>query len=186
MSVVKDFAAKVAFLVDELPKDVVDTHGTADDLEQKIIDLVFPLECDDDEPIPESPVSAPKKRGRPKGSKNKVTKDVPVSTEEASTKKRGRPKGSKNKNKKDDVVVEVPTTPKKRGRPKGSQNKNKQVDVDVPTAPKKRVKKKIVFPETPTASSVGRRKGQGDKHTRKSKKSTAAATTIQQWFRAWD
>ena len=160
MSVVKDFAAKVAFLVDELPKDVVDTHGTADDLEQKIIDTVFPL---DDDSAADTDSDQPKKRGR------------------------GRPKGSKNKPK-EGVVEEVPTTPKKRGRPKGSKNKNKQVDVDVevPTAPKKRVKKKIVFPETPTASSVGRRKGQGDKNTRKSKKSTAAATTIQQWFRAWD
>ena len=62
-----------------------------------------------------------KKRGRPKGSKNKVVEVVKVE------KKRGRPKGSKNK------VVKVE---KKRGRPKGSKNKvhkprkRKTMDID--------------------------------------------------------
>ena len=62
----------------------------------------------------------PKKRGRPKGSKNKI-KDTPEEVP-AEPKKRGRPKGSKNKPK--DPRVEVPTAPKKRGRPKGSKNKS--------------------------------------------------------------
>jgi len=44
-------------------------------------------------PADQAPAEAPKKRGRPKGSKNKVTKDVTPVTETA-PKKRGRPKGS--------------------------------------------------------------------------------------------
>ena len=62
-----------------------------------------------------------KKRGRPKGSKNKVVEVVKVE------KKRGRPKGSKNK---------VAKVEKKRGRPKGSKNKvqkarkRKTMDID--------------------------------------------------------
>jgi hypothetical protein len=53
----------------------------------------------------------PKKRGRPKGSKNKTSAETQV------PKKRGRPKGSKNKTSGETVVVA-----KKRGRPRGSKN----------------------------------------------------------------
>ena len=142
MSGVKNIAMHIAALVKELPMEVTLEHGGADYLEQKITDLIFPLECDDDEPIPESPPGAPKKRGRPKGSKNKTTKDVPVSTEESAHKKRGRPKGSKNKTTKDVPVSEE------------------------------------------QSAGAGRRKGHKDRHTRKSKKSTAAAATIQRYWRS--
>ena len=104
MSNVIDIAERIADLVAEVPIHTLAQHGGPDALEVKIQDLIFPLEDD-----------APKKRGRPKGSKNKP-KDTPteVPTE---PKKRGRPKGSKNKPK------DTPTQPKKRGRPKGSKNK---------------------------------------------------------------
>lgn len=68
------------------------------------------VEDDDDEDEDE----APKRRGRPKGSKNKTSNK----SEKSSTgKKRGRPKGTKNK------VAASSSTGKKRGRPKGSKNK---------------------------------------------------------------
>jgi RecJ-like exonuclease len=79
---------------------------------------------------------AAKKRGRPKGSKNKpkVNSIVKVKVKKvkknkenktgAPAKKRGRPKGSKNKNKKPVVFKAV----KKRGRPKGSKNKPRVPD----------------------------------------------------------
>ena len=70
----------------------------------------------------------PKKRGRPKGSKNKIKK-LPLN--DVVKKKRGRPKGSKNKVKKlplNDVVK------KKRGRPKKVSTVSKVT---------KKVKKKI-------------------------------------------
>jgi hypothetical protein len=81
-------------------------------------------------PVHNSPVV--KKRGRPKGAKNKVksleaASDIPLVKKQG----RGRPKGSKNKPK---VTVDLATQPagepyasepKKRGRPKGSKNKLK-------------------------------------------------------------
>ena len=63
-----------------------------------------------------------KKRGRPKGSKNKTSKTVKTVK---TVKKRGRPKGSKNKK-----TLEK-EAPKKRGRPKGSKNK-KTLEKEVP------------------------------------------------------
>jgi hypothetical protein len=140
MSGVKNIAMHIAALVKELPMEVSLEHGGADYLEQKITDLIFPLECDDDEPIPESPPGAPKPRGRPKGSKNKVSKDVPVSTEEAAPKKkRGRPKGSPNKPKDVPVSTEEAAPKKKRGRPVGSKNK---VTKDVPVSTEEAAPKK--------------------------------------------
>ena len=85
MSNVIDIAERIADLVSNVPADTIAHHGGASSLEVKIQDLIFPLEDD-----------TPKKRGRPKGSKNKI-KDSPE---------------------------EVPTAPKKRGRPKGSKNKS--------------------------------------------------------------
>ena len=123
MANIKDFSALVAHLVNELPKDVIATHGTAEDLEQKIIDTVFPL---DDT----TPKEAEKKRGR------------------------GRPKGSKNKPKPVITGDEAPVTPKKKKGPAKV----------APGAPKKHARSK-------------------DRHTRKSKKSTAAATRIQALYR---
>jgi hypothetical protein len=68
-----------------------------------------------------------KKRGRPKGSKNKPKTDTaPVSPEPAPiAKKRGRPKGSKNKvYVQPELAAAQPVAEaKKRGRPKGSKNK---------------------------------------------------------------
>ena len=61
----------------------------------------------------------PKKRGRPKGSKNK-SKDLDIII----PKTRGRPKGSKNKSKDLDIII-----PKTRGRPKGSKNKPKKISI---------------------------------------------------------
>jgi len=123
MSNIIDIAERIAHLVTNIPADTVAMHGGPDSLQVKIQDLIFPLEDD-----------TPKKRGRPKGSKNK-TKDTLQETP-TEPKKRGRPKGSKNKIK--DTPEEVPAEPKKRGRPKGSKNKIKDHQVEVPTAPKKR------------------------------------------------
>ena len=109
MSNVIDIAERIADLVSNVPADTIAHHGGASSLEVKIQDIIFPLEND-----------TPKKRGRPKGSKNKP-KDTPQETP-TQPKKRGRPKGSKNKVK--DHQAEVPTEPKKRGRPKGSKNKS--------------------------------------------------------------
>ena len=79
-------------------------------------------------------------------------------------KKRGRPKGSPNKSKLAQPE-QPPAEPKKRGRPKGSPNKSKLVKPEQPpTEPKKR---------------------SADKHTRKSPKSIAAATTIQRYARRY-
>ena len=108
MSNVIDISERIADLVTNIPADTVAMHGGSDSLEVKIQDLIFPPEDD-----------TPKKRGRPKGSKNKTKdtlQDVPTEP-----KKRGRPKGSKNKTK--DTPTEGHTEPKKRGRPKGSKNK---------------------------------------------------------------
>lgn len=76
--------------------------------------------------------TAPKKLGRPKGSKNKPKTNgvavAPIAAEVPAPKKRGRPKGSKNKPKTNGVAaapVTEATAPKKRGRPKGSKNKPK-------------------------------------------------------------
>ena len=81
-------------------------------------------------------------------------------------KKRGRPAGSKNKSKDVAPVTEVTETPKKRGRPAGSKNKPKDVApvTEVTDTPKKR---------------------SPDKHTRKSKRSMAAAITIQRYARRY-
>ena len=85
-------------------------------------------------PIVETP--APKRRGRPKGSKNKPSAtSAKAATPKAKTttapKKRGRPPGSKNKPKTTGAKATVKTSPatkagpKRRGRPKGSKNKPK-------------------------------------------------------------
>ena len=84
MSCTIDITQRITDLVAHVPAEAIAAHGTSEALEVKIQDLIFPLEDD-----------APKKRGRPKGSKNKP-KETPT---------------------------EVPTEPKKRGRPKGSLNK---------------------------------------------------------------
>ena len=123
MSNVIDIAERITDLVSNVPADTIARHGGASSLEVKIQDLIFPLEDD-----------TPKKRGRPKGSKNKskvAPQEVPTEP-----KKRGRPKGSKNKIK--DTPEEVPAEPKKRGRPKGSKNKIKDISEETPTEPKKR------------------------------------------------
>ena len=84
MSNVIDIAERIADLVTNIPADTVAMHGGPDSLQVKIQDLIFPLEDD-----------TPKKRGRPKGSKNK-TMDTPTE-EHTKPNKRGHPKGSKNK-----------------------------------------------------------------------------------------
>lgn len=118
-----DITERIYDFVSHVPADTVTQHGGASSLAGKIQDLIFSLEDD-----------APKKRGRPKGSKNK-TKDVPQEVP-SEPKKRGRPKGSKNNPK--DASQEVPSEPKKRGRPKGSPNKPKETPTEVSTEPKKR------------------------------------------------
>ena len=84
MSNVIDIPERIADLVTNIPPDTVAMHGGSDSLEVKILDLIFPLQD-----------NTPKKRGRPKGSKNKP-KDAPQEVP-AKPKNRGRPKGSKNK-----------------------------------------------------------------------------------------
>ena len=123
MSNVIDIAERIANLVAEVPIHTLAQHGGPDALEVKIQDLIFPLEDE-----------TPKKRGRPKGSKNKP-KDVPTEPH-TEPKKRGRPKGSKNKPK--DTPTEVTTQTKNRGRPKGSKNKPNDTPTEVTTQPKKR------------------------------------------------
>jgi hypothetical protein len=129
---------KIETFVEDIPSDVLAFHGGPEKLTKILTDLLFPRAQDVYE--------QPKKRGRPKGSKNKPKDDLPEITD--TPKKRGRPAGSKNKPKDTDVSKDISETPKKRGRPAGSKNKPKDTDT----------------------------------HTRKSKKSTAAATVIQ---RAW-
>jgi len=143
---------KIETFVQDIPSDVLAFHGGAEKLSKILTDLLFPRSEDVSE--------QPKKRGRPKGSKNKPKDHLPENTD--TPKKRGRPVGSKNKPKDTDVSKDISETPKKRGRPVGSKNKPKDTD-------------------TPTKSSRPR---SPPKHTRKSKKSTAAATLIQQAWRA--
>lgn len=140
---------KIEKFVEDIPSDVLAFHGGAPNLTKILTDLLFPRAQDVSE--------QPKKRGRPKGSKNKPKDDLPEIT--ATPKKRGRPAGSKNKPKDTDVSKDITNTPKKRGRPKGSKNKPKDTDTNT-------------RPRSPA------------KHTRKSKKSTTAATTIQRAWRA--
>lgn len=68
--------------------------------ERKWLKIMQPVkDLADRQTVPGSPPSAPRRRGRPKGSKNKVKEPrqtVPDSTTTA-TRRRGRPKGSKNK-----------------------------------------------------------------------------------------
>ncbi|KAJ4850805.1 hypothetical protein Tsubulata_009800 [Turnera subulata] len=76
-------------------------------------------------------IATPRKRGRPKGSKDKVKIMIACDGQERPRKSvRGRPKGSKNKVKKTQALVLVchnlQTTKGRRGRPKGSKNKVKE------------------------------------------------------------
>jgi hypothetical protein len=73
------------------------------------------VEDDDDDDDDDDEDEAPRRRGRPKGSKNKKNTKAKTTT----GKKRGRPPGSKNK--------VVSGTGKKRGRPPGSKNKKLKV-----------------------------------------------------------
>lgn len=80
-----------------------------------------------------------KKRGRPKGAKNKIKPPAPFQVDgieqvEVKRSGRGRPKGSKNKPKTDTPVSGEPAAPvapvnaegkPRRGRPKGAKNKPK-------------------------------------------------------------
>ena len=197
---------KIETFVEDIPSDVLAFHGGPQKLTKMLTDLLFPRSEDVSE--------QPKKRGRPKGSKNKPKDDLPEITD--TPKKRGRPAGSKNKPKDTDThtrkskkstaaatviqrawrssrpnhpiignrcaygcckkrnvdflgdlvkkettpSTEITKTPKKRGRPAGSKNR----------------------PKTPDAPVKHHRKP--DQHTRKSKKSTAAATLIQRAWRA--
>jgi hypothetical protein len=155
-------ATAVATLVGEVPTTVLKSHGSPHALQVKILDLI----CTD--PIPEETPTSPKKRGRPKGSKNKPKTDSPTEDVPVEKRGRGRPKGSKNKPKTDSPIEEVPVEKRPRGRPKGSKNKPKTQTVqENPVEEKKR----------------GRTAGTKDRHTRKSKKSQAAAIIIQQRWR---
>ena len=96
-------------------------------------------------PSVEAP-AAPKRRGRPKGSKNKAkpaAAKVATTPAKSAPKRRGRPPGSKNKASKNKISKNKPkkvaskattqtetnTSPKRgRGRPKGSKNKPKTGD----------------------------------------------------------
>jgi len=126
----------------------------------------------------------PVKRGRPVGSKNKSkSESVPVTPV-----KRGRPVGSKNKPK--DVSVPVPTTPVKRGRPSGSPNKpghsagGRRKGAGRPLGSKTKVRITLFDTNEPVIKKRGRQSGTKDLHTRKSKKSTAAAIVIQTAWRS--
>lgn len=78
-----------------------------------------------EEQVPTTVSEAPKRRGRPAGSKNKA-KTAPVKAKAAAApKKRGRPAGAKNKPKAKVTKPLTATAPKRRGRPPGSKNKPK-------------------------------------------------------------
>jgi len=78
-----------------------------------------------EEQVPTAVSEAPKRRGRPAGSKNKA-KTAPVKAKAAAApKKRGRPAGAKNKPKAKVTKPLTATAPKRRGRPPGSKNKPK-------------------------------------------------------------
>jgi hypothetical protein len=96
MSNVIDITQRISDLVAEIPIHTLAQHGGPDALEVKIQDLIFEREDD-----------APKKRGRPKGSKNKP-KDTQIDPP-TEPKERGRPKK---------IPTPTPDEPKKRGRPK--------------------------------------------------------------------
>ena len=80
-----------------------------------------------------------KRRGRPKGSKNKAKVEALFSSCETTTKlkRRGRPKGSKNKAKVEALFSSCETTKKlkRRGRPKGSKNKIRSIRWVSPITP---------------------------------------------------
>jgi hypothetical protein len=126
--------------------------------------ILVPAGPSNNKPPLEVVPDAPKKRGRPKGSKNKPKlTDSPTATEVVKAKKRGRPKGSKNKPKlTDSPIATEEVKAKKRGRPKGSKNKA-PLEV-VPDAPKKRGRPKgsknrsPAEPVTPRAWTVANEK----------------------------
>ena len=93
-----------------------------------------------------------------------------VQVTETLKKKRGRPAGSKNKQKEPVTATEVT---KKRGRPAGSKNKQK-----VPATATE-------VTESPKECDHPTKQRSADKHTRKSKRSTSAATTIQRYARRY-
>ena len=122
-----DITELISDFVSHVPANTVSQHGGVSSLAGKIQDLIFSLEDD-----------APKKRGRPKGSKNNpkdASQEVP-----SESKKPGRPKGSKNKpkDKPNHTQIEHPSESKKPGRPKGSKNKPKDPQTKHPSEPKKR------------------------------------------------
>lgn len=90
-------------------------------------------------------IHSTKKRGRPKGAKNKPKT---LHQENKPKGKRGRPKGSKNKPKPEKVVVLVKG---KRGRPKGSKNKNKSESIQIPPIAQPCKKKELRVHVTPQA-----------------------------------
>ena len=184
-------------LVNELPEEVLRYHDGSESLVHKITTLIY--EFDEQVPV------TPKKRGRPAGSKNKPKDVVPDAP-----KKRGRPAGSKNKPK---DVAPATETPKKRGRPTGSKNKPKTPTQHTRKSKKSTAAATVIQrawrASRPTHPICGNRciygccklqnvdflgtmapnpapkKRSPDKHTRKSKRSTAAATTIQRYARRY-
>jgi len=126
-------AGQISAEVEEERARMFDTDALLDDI--ATVDVVEALR---EKSV--ASVTAPKKRGRPRGSKNRTPNEVATqgteaeraegleeifptseaSPESTAPKKRGRPKGSKNKVSTDEVTV---VAAKKRGRPKGSKNK---------------------------------------------------------------
>jgi len=151
-------------MVLKLPLKIILSHGGSESLVDKINALIY-----ESAHIPHVQVTETlkKKRGRPAGSKNKQKE--PVTATEV-TKKRGRPAGSKNKHKVPATATEVT---KKRGRPAGSKNKHK-----VPATATE-------VTESPKECDHPTKQRSADKHTRKSKRSTSAATTIQRYARRY-
>lgn len=84
----------------------------------------------------EDDAPAPRRRGRPPGSKNKTTTTKAASGD--APKRRGRPPGSKNKPK----AVEDAPAPKRRGRPPGSKNKTSVKAA--PVAAKRTIRRRAV------------------------------------------
>jgi hypothetical protein len=92
-----------------------------------------------------SNIDLPKKRGRPKGAKNKPKPTTHVVAEK---RPRGRPKGAKNKPKEQEAPTVI-AIKKPRGRPKGSKNK-----IAAPEASKPDVKETVPVKVKKRANSV--------------------------------
>jgi hypothetical protein len=127
---------RALYLMNQLQIDILESAQIVKELtkQQKEIFNLLSLECPfsietgtilNKDSFISSLKSTNKKRGRPKGSKNKNKSDLPIIIQRPEVqRKRGRPKGSKNQTQKLHVAPlnSDSEEKRKRGRPKGSKN----------------------------------------------------------------